>query len=38
MIVVEGLRSSSGKSDEKCPSACGIKMKIDGFKRGHCYR
>ena len=29
--------SSSRKSEEKCPPACGIKMKIGGFKTGHCY-
>ena len=30
-------RSSSRKSEEKCPPAGGIKMKIGGFKTGHCY-
>ena len=29
--------SSSRKSEEKCPPAGGIKMKIGGFKTGHCY-
>ena len=29
--------SSSRKSEEKCPLAGGIKMKIGGFKTGHCY-
>ena len=29
--------SSSSKSEEKCPPAGGIKMKIGGFKTGHCY-
>ena len=29
--------SSSRKSVEKCPPAGGIKMKIGGFKTGHCY-
>ena len=29
--------SSSRKSEEKCPPADGIKMKIGGFKTGHCY-
>ena len=28
--------SSSRKSEEKCPPADGIKMKIGGFKTGHC--
>ena len=30
VVVVE-------KSEEKCPPAGGIKMKIGGFKTGHCY-
>ena len=29
--------SSSRKSEEKCPPAGGIKMKIGGFKTGHFY-
>ena len=29
--------NSSSKSEEKCPPAGGIKMKIGGFKTGHCY-
>ena len=29
--------SSRRKSEEKCPPAGGIKMKIGGFKTGHCY-
>ena len=29
--------SSSRKSEEKCPPAGEIKMKIGGFKTGHCY-
>ena len=29
--------NSSRKSEEKCPPAGGIKMKIGGFKTGHCY-
>ena len=29
--------SSSRKSEEKYPPAGGIKMKIGGFKTGHCY-
>ena len=29
--------SSRRKSEEKCPPARGIKMKIGGFKTGHCY-
>ena len=29
--------SSSRKSEEKCPPGDGIKMKIGGFKTGHCY-
>ena len=29
--------SNSRKSEEKCPPAGGIKMKIGGFKTGHCY-
>ena len=29
--------SSSRKSEEKCPPAGGIKMKVGGFKDGHCY-
>ena len=29
--------SSSRKSEEKCPPAGGIKMKIGGFKTGHRY-
>ena len=29
--------SSSRKSEEKCTPADGIKMKIGGFKNGHCY-
>ena len=29
--------SSSRKSEEKCPPVGGIKMKIGGFKTGHCY-
>ena len=29
--------SCSRKSEEKCPPAGGIKMKIGGFKTGHCY-
>ena len=29
--------SSSRKSEEKCPPAGGIKIKIGGFKTGHCY-
>ena len=29
--------SSSRKSEEICPPAGGIKMKIVGFKTGHCY-
>ena len=29
---------SSRKSEEKCPPAGGIKMKIGGFKTGHCYQ
>ena len=33
MIVVVVSR----KSEEKCPPAGGIKMKISGFKTGHCY-
>ena len=28
--------SSSRKSEEKCPPVGGIKMKIGGFKTGHC--
>ena len=28
---------SSRKSEEKCPPAGGIKMKIGGFKSGQCY-
>ena len=29
--------SSRRKSEDKCPPARGIKMKIGGFKTGHCY-
>ena len=32
-----GGSSSSRKSEEKCPPAGGIKMKVGGFKGGHCY-
>ena len=33
----DGSSSSRRKSEEKCPPAGGIKMKIGGFKTGHCY-
>ena len=29
--------SSSRKSEEKCPPAGGIKMKVGSFKGSHCY-
>ena len=33
----DSCSSSRRKSEEKCPPARGIKMKIGGFKTGHCY-
>ena len=35
--MIVSSSSSSRKSEEKCPPAGGIKMKIGGFKTGHCY-